>query len=87
MSQAILRSSKQVYTSDIAAGMYISTGTCEDWFYDKADMLGFTIELRDRGQFGFLLPKEQIVPTGEELTKGMLEAVDDMLASDFPCGA
>lgn len=87
MAQSILQSTQQVYTSDTAASMYVSTGSCEDWLYDKAGMLGFTIELRDRGHFGHLLPKEQIVPTGEEFTTAVLDAVDDMLADDFPCGA
>lgn len=26
----------------------------------------YTVELRDRGQFGFILPQEQIVPTADE---------------------
>ena len=31
----------------------------------------YTIELRDTGQFGFLLPAKEIVPTGEEAFAGV----------------
>lgn len=56
--------------------LYITTGTASDWFYgDDASQTnkgfraaGFTIELRDTGRYGFLLPPEQIIPTGEEIT-------------------
>ena len=30
-------------------------------------MPGFTIELRDHGEYGFLLPAKFIIPTGKEL--------------------
>lgn len=33
----------------------------------KAGMVGFTIELRDTGDFGFALPASQIIPVGEEI--------------------
>jgi len=31
----------------------------------------YTIELRDSGRYGFLLPKNQIEPTGEETWVGV----------------
>lgn len=33
----------------------------------------FTYELRDLGQHGFLLPQEQIIPTGEETLDSVIE--------------
>ena len=31
----------------------------------------FTLELRDTGKYGFVLPKEQIVPSGEEILSAL----------------
>jgi len=44
-----------------------------DWCYGDRSQISYNIELRDRGQFGFILPANQILPTGEELIAGILE--------------
>ena len=45
-----------------------ATGVTTDWTQDIAGInINYTIELRDTGEFGFLLPPDQIIPTGEEL--------------------
>jgi hypothetical protein len=43
-------------------------------------MDSFTVELRDTGEYGFELPAEQIVPTGEEALAGLLAMVEVALA-------
>uniref|UniRef100_T1J515 Zinc carboxypeptidase A 1 n=1 Tax=Strigamia maritima TaxID=126957 RepID=T1J515_STRMM len=47
--------------------MYPATGTSVDWYTDTVGVkYAFIVELRDNGDHGFLLPKSQILPTGEE---------------------
>ena len=49
-----------------------SSGTSRDWARGVANIkYSFTIELRDQGQYGWLLPPEQIIPTGEEIWQGI----------------
>lgn len=63
------------YTSQKSIDLYTTTGTASDWFYDTEATLGndgfraagYTIELRDTGRYGFQLPPDQIIPTGEEM--------------------
>ena len=46
--------------------IYPASGGAHDWSYGERNILGITIELRDRGQTGFVLPADQILPTAEE---------------------
>jgi extracellular matrix protein 14 len=53
-------------SSDAAAG------GADDWAYGVAGIpYVYTIELRDTGRYGFILPKEYIIPTGEEFYEGL----------------
>lgn len=63
MSAAIFEESGQRYISQKAIGLYPTSGTSRDWFYsedandvNKYRSAGYTIELRDTGFYGFLLP-------------------------------
>ncbi|XP_042908643.1 carboxypeptidase B isoform X2 [Parasteatoda tepidariorum] len=52
--------------------LYVATGGSDDWAYGIAGIkYSYTIELRDTGRYGFMLPSEQIIPTGEETWAGI----------------
>jgi len=46
--------------------IYPASGGALDWSYGARGLLGLSIELRDLGENGFILPADQIVPTGQE---------------------
>jgi len=54
-------------TGCIPCMLYIASGSSTDWAHGEAG-IGFTtsMELRDTGNYGFILPAEQIIPTAEE---------------------
>ncbi|KAL9927061.1 zinc carboxypeptidase [Glossina fuscipes fuscipes] len=60
-----------------ATTIYIASGSSVDWVYDNFDAVNvaYTIEFRDQGRFGFVLPPAQIIPNCEELMAGMLALV------------
>jgi hypothetical protein len=46
-------------------------GTSQDWAYgSRIFKYVYTAELRDTGNFGFLLPANQIIPTAQETWLG-----------------
>ena len=48
--------------------LYIASGGSMDWALGEAGIkYSYAMELRDTGIYGFVLPPEQIIPTGEEV--------------------
>jgi len=56
--------------------LYIASGIASDWAYGELGIWGFTYELRDTGQFGFLLPADQIIPNSAEVLPAILFLAD-----------
>lgn len=56
--------------------LYPASGVGIDWSYGVHGLNSWLIELRDKGQYGFLLPADQIVPTGEEAWAGLMALAD-----------
>jgi murein tripeptide amidase MpaA len=46
--------------------IYPASGVMPDWVFGERGAFSWTIELRDRGQYGFVLPPEFILPTAIE---------------------
>lgn len=58
--------------------LYLVSGGSKDYFYERYDCPSYTIELRDTGQNGFLLPESEIQPTVAESWAGFLALVKNM---------
>ncbi|CAF0999580.1 unnamed protein product [Adineta ricciae] len=57
----------------IATVVYVSSGSSADWTYGKVNItFSYGVELRDTGKYGFLLPEDQIIPSGQETLAGEL---------------
>lgn len=60
-------------TGNVAETIYSATGTSVDYIkatYGKN--ITYIYELRDRNRYGFLLPPDQIIPTGEEVVDSLV---------------
>ncbi|XP_047994157.1 zinc carboxypeptidase-like isoform X2 [Leguminivora glycinivorella] len=53
--------------------MYLMSGTSFDWVKTTGVPVAYLIELRDLGDYGFLLPAEQIIPNNLEIMDAILE--------------
>ncbi|KAM3917377.1 carboxypeptidase O-like [Leptodactylus fuscus] len=63
--------------------LYSNSGSSRDWATDQGIPFSYTFELRDNGTYGFVLPENQIQPTCEEATAGILSIVDYLNEKHF----
>ncbi|KAJ3028002.1 UNVERIFIED_CONTAM: hypothetical protein HDU68_002684 [Siphonaria sp. JEL0065] len=85
----IKKTSGKKYVSQREIDLYAASGTASDWFYDEEvqewlpdrRLYAYTIELRPsadeaNGGQGFILPPEQIIPTGKEIYEAVKYFID-----------
>jgi len=68
-----------IYDPIKSAQLYYTDGTASDWFFKIGIYGAFTVELRDTGMYGFILPPSQIIPCGEENYVGALLFIQTVL--------
>ncbi len=71
----------------VADTIYQVSGGSVDWAYDAQGVFAYSFELRDTGFYGFELPADQIIPTGEETwaaMKFLTQWAATPLQFDFP---
>ena len=72
---------KNFVYGDISTIIYPASGSTADWAYDSADIpCAYAPELRDQGEYGFLIPENQIIPVAEEMYAGFITMADQVLA-------
>ncbi len=90
MKAAIAAETQANYTSGpIGSTLYLASGGMVDWAYGERGQVSYTIELRDLGQGGFVLPVPQIEPTVREnlaATFEFLESASQPAVVAFPLG-
>ncbi|XP_012279419.1 zinc carboxypeptidase-like [Orussus abietinus] len=72
-------------TGNIAETIYIASGCSMDWVKGTLRTpITFTYELRDKGRYGFLLPANQIIPTGQEVVDSLVALFREAKAKGYP---
>ncbi|KAB0795830.1 hypothetical protein PPYR_09891 [Photinus pyralis] len=69
---------------NIPEAIYVASGGSTDWVAGthRHIRLTYTFELRDTGRYGFLLPSNQIVPTGEETLDAVVSMFQQIDATE-----
>ncbi|XP_045777022.1 uncharacterized protein LOC123875314 [Maniola jurtina] len=74
-AERISRRHSTSYRVGVSADLlYLMSGTSFDWVKNATNIpVSLLIELRDLGQYGFLLPPEQIIPNSLEIMDALVE--------------
>merc|ERR1712135_269937 len=65
--------------------LYVASGGSLDWTLGELGIpYSYAMELRDTGLFGFLLPPNQIIPTGEEVWAFHMTAARELIKEFVP---
>lgn len=84
LANATAAAIEEVYGTEYVTGpgcqtLYQVSGGSRDYGYAVAGaQFSYTMELRDQGDFGFVLPPEQIRPNCEEVLAGMEVMLTEM---------
>jgi len=78
-SDALYKVHGTVFDPINSADLYPAAGASDDWYMSEGSRFVFTTELRDTGRYGFVLPKDQIIPSGEEMWAGFETVVNKIL--------
>lgn len=63
----------------ICTTIYPASGGSVDWSYGDQGVTSFTIEVRDTGAYGFVMPPEEILPCARENMQGALALMEGVL--------
>jgi len=91
MKDAIRRTNGLGYTvGPIASTLYVASGSSVDHAYGQHGVPSYTIEVRDTGAYGFVMPVSEILPNATENFAAVLELADatvDGVVLRMPGGA
>ncbi|XP_026333308.1 zinc carboxypeptidase A 1-like [Hyposmocoma kahamanoa] len=76
MGALSVRYGTQYVTGNTAEVVHLVTGTSIDWVKENLKVpLVYGYELRDKGEYAFLLPTDQILPNNQEVMDSVLELI------------
>ncbi|KAJ8679304.1 hypothetical protein QAD02_015091 [Eretmocerus hayati] len=75
----------QYDTGNIAETIYETSGVSMDWAKGTLKLpVTFTYELRDTGEYGFILPADQIIPNCEEVVDSLIALFEEARRLGYP---
>jgi len=79
-SDALYQVHGTVFDPINSAELYPAAGASDDWYKGSlGTRFAFTTELRDTGRHGFILPADEIIPSGEEMWAGFEVVINKLI--------